>query len=197
MTIKQKINENSGFTLLEIMITVAIIGILVSISLPSFNTTIKNNRITTKANDLLVALSSARQVAISRSLVTFVCHTAMADQVNPTCGAASADGDVSDWNTGLIVYSAAPRTIVTGLRAYSATAPQDDLIQQASFNLTDNVVVIDDNAANFVGFTGNGLLFPGDNTISFQICDDRAGELGRLVSVSVSGRVSIADMVCN
>ena len=195
MTIKQKINENSGFTLLEIMIAVAIIGILVSISLPSFSTTIKNNRLTTKANDLLVALSSARQVAISRSLVTFVCHTAMADITDPTCGATSESGVASDWNTGLLVYSAAPRTIVADLRAYDSDAP-DDLIQQTSLNLVDNVVVANDNADDFVGFAGNGLLFPGDNAVSFEICDDREGEEGRLVSISISGRVSIANMEC-
>ena len=195
MTIKQKINENNGFTLLEVMIVVAIIGILVSISLPSFSTSIKNNRLTTKANDLLVALSSARQVAISRSLVTFVCHTAMADQTAPACGATSESGVVSDWNTGLLVYSAAPRTIVANLRAYDPAAP-DDLIQQTSLNLTDRVVITSDNADSFVGFAGNGFLFPGDNAVSFEVCDDREGEEGRLVSISISGRVSIANMEC-
>ena len=45
---------NRGFTLIEIMVTVAIVGIFASIALPSFSNLIERNRMTTATNELTI-----------------------------------------------------------------------------------------------------------------------------------------------
>jgi len=64
---KHKHNDKqTGFSLLELMATVAVGGILLAVGLPSFVNLIKTNRLTTQTNSVLTALHLARNEAINR-----------------------------------------------------------------------------------------------------------------------------------
>lgn len=60
-------NHANGFTLIELIITIAIAGILAGIGIPSFNQAIRNSRLTTSINRLVSAMQFARSEAIKRS----------------------------------------------------------------------------------------------------------------------------------
>lgn len=53
-----------GFTLLEVMIAVSIVGILAAFAMPSFTYTIQNNRVKTAASDAHMSMLLARSEAI-------------------------------------------------------------------------------------------------------------------------------------
>ncbi len=55
-----------GFTLIELMITAALVAIAASIALPSFQGMIREGRLTAQANELISALNIARSEAIRR-----------------------------------------------------------------------------------------------------------------------------------
>ena len=55
-----------GFTLLELMVAIAVLAILATVGVPSFRALIQNNRVTTQANELVSALSFARTEAVKR-----------------------------------------------------------------------------------------------------------------------------------
>lgn len=62
-----------GFTLIELMITLAVALVLIMIAVPSFKNLILANRLTTTANDVVGAISIARMEAIKRNANTQLC----------------------------------------------------------------------------------------------------------------------------
>lgn len=83
----------AGFTLIEIMVTLSIATILLSIAIPSFTKLIESNQITAGANELVSSLILARSEALKRSNNVSVC--ASANQI-------SCSG--SDFSEGWIVF---------------------------------------------------------------------------------------------
>ena len=72
MTMKS-IKDYRGLTLIELMITVAIVAILLGVALPSFNQYITKSKITQQTWAFRDALSFARQMAIKQGDVVTVC----------------------------------------------------------------------------------------------------------------------------
>ncbi len=65
----------TGFTLIELIITVAIAAIVMAIGIPSFRETIRENRLTTYNNQFITALNLARSEAIKRGSITTLCSS--------------------------------------------------------------------------------------------------------------------------
>jgi len=174
-----------GFTIIELMITVAIAAVLVALAVPNFNGTIKNNRLITKANDIGAAFNIARQMAISRNSIVFVCHSNNADANNPSCDGGTSSG----WNTGYIVYAAPFNGQTTSNRDYNSGT--DTLIKKIDLGDSDGISSTATNAANYVAFSSSGLLFDSSNAPVIKLCDDRTGESGRIIQISAAGRFRI------
>lgn len=64
--------RNQGFTLLELIVTMAIVGIIVTIGIPSFNNTIDKNRLKGAAETLASQFQNARLEAIKRNATVLV-----------------------------------------------------------------------------------------------------------------------------
>mgnify|MGYP003409916381 CR=1 FL=1 len=63
-----------GFTLIEVVVTMAVFAILVALAAPSFTSVINNNRLTGNANELLSTLQSARMEAVRRNARVVICR---------------------------------------------------------------------------------------------------------------------------
>lgn len=94
ITVSKYKKSNTGFTLIEILVTIAIVGIVASFAIPSFNNLIVSNRNTTAANELMANLLLAKSEALKRSSNVTLCPSA--DQ--STCSGSS------DYSTGWIVF---------------------------------------------------------------------------------------------
>lgn len=76
-----------GFTLVELMVTVAVLGIVAAIAAPAFGRMISHNRLTAGGNEMVGALQAARAEAISHRASATLCPSA--DGANCTAAAGS------------------------------------------------------------------------------------------------------------
>jgi type IV fimbrial biogenesis protein FimT len=79
-------------TLLELMVTVVVIGIMAAVAMPSFREMTERSRLTAAANDIVAALQTARMEAIRRNARVELC---------PTTDGASCSG--SDWSRFAVI----------------------------------------------------------------------------------------------
>ena len=66
---------SAGFTLIELMITLAIAVILITLAVPSFSLMIHNSKVTSTTNEFVSALNLARSEALKRSNNVTVCRS--------------------------------------------------------------------------------------------------------------------------
>lgn len=78
-------NRNSGFTLLELMVVVTIAAVILGLGIPNLTQFIRNNRMTSAANDMLAAIHTARTEAVKRRAFITLCFTANPNDPAPTC----------------------------------------------------------------------------------------------------------------
>ena len=106
---RQAVGKARGFTLIELVVTIALAAILLSIAAPSFVKFQRNSELTTTVNSLLGAVTAARAEAMRRNVTVYVLP------ISQTNGWASgwfvvADGDLS--LTSSSITSLTPDNIV-------------------------------------------------------------------------------------
>lgn len=164
-----KAREQAGFTLLELMITVAIAAILLTVGVPSFRSVIQNNRAAIQTNDLLSALSLARSEAVKRGAAVSVCPSAT----------QSACSGGTDWSVGWIVYLEGTDPEV--LRVWPAPAGIDTFTGPSSVRYRGTGDV-DNPSGDIIKFTHKTAGCTGD--------------LAREINISVTGHATVTRNPC-
>jgi len=161
----------NGFTLIELMVTIAVAAVLLTLAAPSFQSLLISNRLTALTNDLVSDLAFARSEAIKRGVVVSVCVA----NSTTTCGAGT------DWAQGWIVFvdagTAGDATGDTVLRYHEALRG----------NTTLNATI----GNHFISYFPSGTV---DAAQTFKVCS--TGAQGRNVAISASGRVNTTTVSC-
>ncbi|MEW5967273.1 MAG: GspH/FimT family protein [Pseudomonadota bacterium] len=90
--------ENRGFTLVELLVVLAVGSILLAIAVPGYAYLANTSRAAAATNDLMTALQLARSEAIKRATRVTVCKTGDAMAAAPACDPAAA------WEQGWLVF---------------------------------------------------------------------------------------------
>lgn len=171
----------SGFSMIELMVVLVILGIVAAAAVPSFTSIINSNRLAAVANELTATLQAARIEASRRGIRVVVCGTTN----GTTCtGTPSWGGFLSfDDRNGNGALDAGTERI---LRTYVLTPPVQMF---ASSNISANSRIVfrhdgfayDLNRVNLMAGTLRACI-PTRNPV----------ENARDVSLAAGGRVSVA-----
>jgi type IV fimbrial biogenesis protein FimT len=156
-----------GFTLFELMVTVAVAALILSLGVPGFRSFIQNNRATTHTNDLVTALNLGRSEATRRGASVLLCSSSD----SATCSGSN------DWSSGWIVRRSAGAVV----RTWPERSGGDGV-------LTANVSQIQ--------FQARGSLAGGTVPLLQIRLPDCSGDQGRDVSVNMAGRISVTRVTC-
>ena len=109
----------SGFSLIELMVTIAIVAILLALGLPSFEGSMRSNRLATTTNEMLASLSLARSEAIRSTQRSKVCASTDGENCDGTWNdgwmvSTDADDDDSDFEQVIRYVQGHPRLAIAG-----------------------------------------------------------------------------------
>jgi len=150
--------NQGGFTLYELMVTVAIVGVVLAFGVPNMRQFNQNAKMTSTANDLHAAIHLARSESSRAKTNITVCPS----DDGATCGA-----DVT-WDQGYIVFVDLDGDIAVD---------GDDAILRTQPAIADGVTLKVANDARYFSFAATGLGRSGVNGLNalsqVVMCDER------------------------
>ncbi len=185
--------KHNGFTLIELMITLAIVGILLLVGLPSLKSTMQGNQLVAATNELLSALHVARSEAIKLNARVSICATA---------GDGTTDCSGTDWSQGWVVFVDADGGL--DFTDPTCTGLGTDCLLRVHEAFTDPLLTISGIAPGNIPvssftFTSRGLpktTTGAAQSGNFSVCSFDVDDVeldSRAVVLSLSGRVRISD----
>lgn len=170
-----------GFTLLELMVVLAIVAILAMLAAPSFTRLIQANTISSVVNTFLADMRYARSESTRRGGGVVMCRSNSPEAANPTCGNGSVPGD-NGWVSGWIIF-----------QDWDNDGTQDSteplLRVQSPITSMDSIKEEGDTSTRF-RFTATGRLSIATTPLTFG-GSNYANDVKRLLCVNLGGRAQI------
>jgi len=168
--------QEAGFTLIELMVTVAVAAIILMVAIPSFKEMIDNNRLVTQTNAFTTSLATARSEAIQRALQVTVCKST--DGINCVT--------TGNWEQGWVVFED-----VNG----DGDNAGDDLIRVFSALPSGFTIRTIGNFSNWIAYSRTGMGSGNSGTGvsgTFRVCTaDAVTTKSRAIDINPTGRARL------
>ena len=158
--------KHPGFTIVELMVVVAIAGLVMAFAIPAMGNFIKNERLVTQINTLVGHLAYARSEAVTRRQQVILC----ASSNSTSCLGA-------DWAAGWILFIDADN---------SSTFTANEVILRAKATLEGSNTLVSSTGSMII-YDNRGFS-PNSNGV-FSLCDDRGAAHVKSISITNTGRV--------
>lgn len=156
-----------GFTLIELMVTLAVLGIIAAIALPAFNGLMNASRLTAQSNELIAAIQMARSEAVRRNARVVFCGSSD----GATCEATTAV-----WTHWLVVLDSDASILQAG--QIRPPAQVNSATPQVTFQ------------SDGLARTAAGLLFAGNVEVCLPVT--KPAQNLRRITIASGSRTSIA-----
>ncbi len=166
-----------GLTILELMVTVSVMVILVTVAIPNMLRFVANTQQVTQVNNLIADIVYARNEAATRGMKVSICVSQNVATASPTCAALGTTA----WQTGRIIFVDANGDGVMN------TANNDILLQKTPALPTDSTLTA-------TGFTNTSHITMGtfggltpSTAGSFKACSTTSAS-GYSIAVPATGQ---------
>lgn len=171
-----KISNTKGFTLVELLVIIAMLGVVTAIGMPTFQSMRTTSALADTTNELVMALKRARAEAIKRGRDVRVCSST---------DSANCSGAAGNWVKGWIVYSDVDND-------GQVDEDQGELIWVNQMDSKTSLTITPTNTAHdvFIDFSYTGTLAQGVAG-GFDVCSGNTTNsyAKREITISVSGDV--------
>lgn len=185
--------KQQGFTVVELMVALAIGGILTMLVVPGVRALIGNNRLTAYTNDFVTHALLARNEAMRRGRTVIICGSAQPELTDPDCFNSNT---IVTWSKGWFVFVDANDNGV-----HDAA---EEILRRQVINDSKTTVKINFSLAggtSRIAYSARGML---DNDHSFisatsevpialAICNDNTENSGRIIWINRVGRAWLRD----
>lgn len=154
------IKQYCGFTLIELMIGIAIMGIVLAFGGPALQDMIASHRLKTQVNSFVGALNIARSEAVKRNKLVVVRKTS------------------TDWKDGWEVF--------VDFDADNSKDNDDEVIQAYESLINNYFITVTSQYTNYIAYRPDGRS---NTNGSFNVCSSSNYADFRRISISGSGRI--------
>lgn len=180
--------RNKGFTVIELMVVIAILGVLAALAAPTFFSTLQRSAMTSAVNTFLSDIRYARGEAIKRGGAVVMCRSNAPENATPTCNTGSGT-NANGWVSGWVIFQD-----VNNNADFNAGEP---LLRVQSRIASINTIVSSNSSSKFE-FTATGRMKTASSAASLQFGSQDAANPPsfsnanqRMVCVSIGGRARV------
>jgi len=173
-------NKISAFTLVELLVTIAVGAIVLAIGVPSFQNLMQTNQLATQTNKFISSLNYARSEAVKRKLNVIICTSSSPNNCDNS----------NDYESGWFIF------VDTDLSGSFNNSPGNEDVPLWQSSTLSNGLTLRGNAniASQIVFNSRGR--PSTNG-SLILCADDDLTRARRIVVPLSGNVRLAESNAN
>ena len=180
-----------GFTIVELMVVIAIIAVFMVFAIPSYKSVTTQSRMAGEINDLASDIALARSAAVKQGLTVTICPSTN-PSATPSTSAPACSGSTS-WTTGWIVFidTAGNQTFTTSgdtlLRVHGPFSGSDTLVLSATSATPTSITF---NRMGGTNSFGSATDFSSTGTLTLHDSSNNAA-WRRCVNLSEAGTITV------